>query len=571
MIVSILAKKLEDKVKQRKSGFLLVSKTLELISKATDSPIDDVKKYLLFSDIDIEIPVYHYKGGSRFEVMETSRPDGYFTGTRKALKEPLEGDEYFLADDLNKFEPLLEYDIFAYERGYHYIAIQSVGRFKTGEKVTGLTEDRARNLLKEGAIEKQPVKDKKSKAIMNNSLASYVSDYTLPQVVALILHIDLADITTTPNNSYIHNQNDYDESVYHKFENLLQSYSVAALNNKLHGVDLHTRTVIPYGGDNETHIDLEKTSISRSSLASYLNSIGYELDNLIAKQESVYGMQNEVNQVLSLTQQLRELQEQLMIEKGMQAETKEEAIEANVKILNLTAKLEDAELDSIIYSHPAHKSLLKEAKATIDQLSEENAELRANKKIESSQPKQDDKVSDQTVEKIKKMTADYEKLSLKYENLESQNKDLLNKIAQHKQDSDEELIQHWDAESRKYKSKIEELETVIKECSDVEILSQAGDWQLYNWKAMDGSQYPPELHLAIEIWKRYYKADDTEYVARFNTGKFNRIARDLNLKDGKLKNRIRSILTPLSSKKTSAGLLTTLREVDIIYNDKMPI
>src|SRR5699024_5739528 len=67
----------------------------------------------------------------------------------------------------------------------------------------------------------------------NNSLASYITEYTLPQVVALILHIDLADITTSPNNSYINNQDKYGEGVYQKFENLLQSYSVAALNNKL--------------------------------------------------------------------------------------------------------------------------------------------------------------------------------------------------------------------------------------------------------------------------------------------------------------------------------------------------
>ena len=61
-----------------------------------------------------------------------------------------------------------------------------------------------------------------------------------------------------------------------------------------------------------------------------------------------------------------------------------------------------------------------------------------------------------------------------------------------------------------------------------------------------------------------------EYTTQFNTGKFNRITKELNLKNGNLKDRIRSILTPLQSKKTSLDLLTTLRDVDVLYNDKMP-
>lgn len=199
----------------------------------------------------------------------------------------------------------------------------------------------------------------------------------------------------------------------------------------------------------------------------------------------------------------------------------------------------------------------------------EDTEIRTNEDVSTNQLKYDDEVSDQTIEKLKKMTADYEDLRLKYEELERQNKGLFDKIEQHKQDNSEELRQHWEAESIKHKSKIEELETVIKGFSDIETLSQDGDWQLYNWKSMDENQYPPELHLVIEVWKRYYKASDTEDITRFNTRKFDRITGELNLKDGKLRSRIRSILTPLNSKKTSTDLIATLRDVDILYNDKM--
>lgn len=169
----------------------------------------------------------------------------------------------------------------------------------------------------------------------NNSLASYMTEYTLPQVVALILHIDLADITTNSSNSYINDQNKYGEDSCQKFENLLQSYSVAALNNKIAGVDLHTRTVTTYGGDTETHVNLEKTSISRDKLASYLDSIGYQLDDLIAKQEPVHAQyfQNDIYQqddselVSSLQQQVVELQSKL--------DEKDKELKANSEKLDL--------------------------------------------------------------------------------------------------------------------------------------------------------------------------------------------------------------------------------------------
>ena len=150
----------------------------------------------------------------------------------------------------------------------------------------------------------------------NNSLASYMTEYTLPQAVALILHIDLADITTNSSNSYIHEQDKYNESTYTKFNNLLQSYSIAALNNKIDGADVHTRLVIPFGGGQEVHVNLEKTSISRGKLASYLTSIGYQLDDLIAKQDPVHaqysqydGFQQDDSELVSnLQQQVADLQ-----------------------------------------------------------------------------------------------------------------------------------------------------------------------------------------------------------------------------------------------------------------------
>ena len=92
---------------------------------------------------------------------------------------------------------------------------------------------------------------------------------------------------------------------------------------------------------------------------------------------------------------------------------------------------------------------------------------------------------------------------------------------------------------------------------------------LYNWQAMDKNQYPPELHLAIEIWIEYYQADVIEHISQFDAGRFNRIASKFNLSNGNLKSRIRSLLTPLESKLKSPSLIDSLKEIDIIHTDKL--
>lgn len=164
--MSILSNKVEDK----KRGFILVSEALELISKATDNKLGIVKEDLLSDDIQVSIPVYHKNNTHEFDVPDANRPEGYFTSTYKALTETLTGNEYFYIDDLENFKPLRKLDIFAYQRGYHYIAKQTVGKFKLGkslgkfklgEYVTGLSLTRAIFLLKEGAIEKRTIEQHK--------------------------------------------------------------------------------------------------------------------------------------------------------------------------------------------------------------------------------------------------------------------------------------------------------------------------------------------------------------------------------------------------------------------------
>ena len=365
------------------------------------------------------------------------------------------------------------------------------------------------------------------KQLNNNSLASYMTEYTLPQVVALILHIDLADITTNSSNSYINNQDNYDEAIYQKFENLLQSYSVAALNNKLDGMDVFTQKVNTYSGE-EDHINLEKTIISRDNLASYLDTIGYQLDDLIAKQEPVHTRHNsyqrsedEAEAVLLLRQQIEDLQAQLKA-----AESKENSL----VIESESASIELGKYQKLLMGYPlltAHQiacllsnhnpvgqdyhnddsyKLYKEMTDTaIDgrlltvfnekghiAIEEVKVWLASNDILykgfnedwlENACEEEEDilvkmnnqfndivhylrEINEKKEEDIEQLASEYEELKLECEELVKQNKDIRESLEQYKQGDNEELAQHGEDESKKYKSRIEELEDQLKKAQD---------------------------------------------------------------------------------------------------------
>lgn len=379
-----------------------------------------------------------------------------------------------------------------------------------------------------GFLESDTVSKEVASSQGNNSLASYMTEYTLPQVVAIILHIDLADITTSSNNSYIHEQSKYDESIYSKFNNLLQSYSVAALNNKIDGADVHTRLVVPYGGGQEIHANLEKTTISKDRLASYLDSIGYQLDDLIAKQEQVHiqhnsyqGSEDEAETVLLLRQQVEDLQAQL---------TAAESTENSLVIEGEPASIELGKYQKLLMGYPlltAHQiacllsnhnpvsqdyynddsyKLYKEMTDTaIDgrlltvfnekghiAIEEVKVWLASNNTIykgfnedwlENACEEEEDilvkmnnqfndivhylrEINEKKEEDIEQLASEYEELRLECEELVKQNKDIRESLEQYKQGDNEELAQHGEDESKKYKSRIEEPEDQLKKAQD---------------------------------------------------------------------------------------------------------
>lgn len=92
---------------------------------------------------------------------------------------------------------------------------------------------------------------------------------------------------------------------------------------------------------------------------------------------------------------------------------------------------------------------------------------------------------------------------------------------------------------------------------------------MYDWQNMSKYTYPPELHLAIEVWERYYQADKANETNLFNAARFNKISTDLHLQEGNLKKRIRTILTPLLSKTKSEDLIQNFKDINTIHIDKL--
>lgn len=272
--------RLKDRVSKLTRSHIVFPDLLYGLSSTNNEPLYDVIEYLINTGFDT---LNVFSLGSRCEMSPNEDPRKTIYFFLESIRAAIPQDNLdWVITDSDSFDALTTE---AEQNLMNLFSTGSLMYFKVSELLSFAPLDGFLEFLEPDTVSEE-VENTISQG--NNSLASYVAEYTLPQVVALILHIDLADITTTANNSYIHNQNDYDESFYHKFANLLQAYSVAALNNKIDGVDLHTRSVTPYKGDTETHVDLEKTSISRGDLDTYLASTGHELDDLIAEQVSIH-------------------------------------------------------------------------------------------------------------------------------------------------------------------------------------------------------------------------------------------------------------------------------------------
>lgn len=122
-------------------------------------------------------------------------------------------------------------------------------------------------------------------------------------------------------------------------------------------------------------------------------------------------------------------------------------------------------------------------------------------------------------------------------------------------------IQQLNEKLSEAKRQIDELKRRIESNDELLISSNA---KAFDWHSMNEYTYPPELHLAIEIWKELYTDDQFNIGSKFNTPKFNAITNRIGPLDKNLRKRLRTILTPINSKNSAPTLYNNLKNIKIL-------
>lgn len=221
---------------------------------------------------------------------------------------------------------------------------------------------------------------------------------------------------------------------------------------------------------------------------------------------------------------------------GQMAEMKEEGVATHVKVLNLTDKLEDLELDNMLKTHVASElnDLSKEDKKRIAELERQIAEMEANASfmmgtptVEQGEPRGSEQTISDLKKQIKQLTADHDQAQTTIAELKEQ----LN-IAN----------------------------TTLTNTKSISIA------QSFDWQNMNEHIYPPELHLALMIWQRIYWDNELKdsHITSHN-GKFEAIAKKVNLNPkSTLGKRVRMVINTAHTKKKQNELADQLQAIDQI-------
>lgn len=126
------------------------------------------------------MPVFFRDEFFKYEIDQSEdsyvNSSGEFWSTYTALTSELAGNEYFSIERLNGFEPIYKYDIFAYKRGYHYIAKKPINNFVRGEYIIGLPDEMINKLLKKGSIGKVPIEQLNSVSLVKTEFSEVEPD-----------------------------------------------------------------------------------------------------------------------------------------------------------------------------------------------------------------------------------------------------------------------------------------------------------------------------------------------------------------------------------------------------------
>lgn len=133
-----------DKIKDDHKEYILIREAIELIGKVSNTPENEVIEFLAYSEILKSLPIYCMNDSKRMYRVEQG----------KQLDDNEVLFSYFKKSELEVFEPLRKYDLFANERGYYYITKTTLGKKQVGDRIIGLSDSGIERLLDENAIEK---------------------------------------------------------------------------------------------------------------------------------------------------------------------------------------------------------------------------------------------------------------------------------------------------------------------------------------------------------------------------------------------------------------------------------
>lgn len=211
-----------DKIKDDHKEYILITEAIELIGKVSNTPENEVIEFLAYSEIMKSLPIYCMNGSKRMYKVEQG----------KQLDDNEVLFSYFKKSELEAFEPLREYDLFANERGYYYITKTTLGKKKVGDRIIGLSDSGIERLLDENAIEKVFIEQPDSDSLATiEKQKQYIADL---EIQLSKFQTAAPDVVNIPFGKRI----DFIDKNLPQSERIKQSYEIYSDNMSFHE-DMH--------------------------------------------------------------------------------------------------------------------------------------------------------------------------------------------------------------------------------------------------------------------------------------------------------------------------------------------
>ena len=211
-----------DKIKDDHKEYILIREAIELIGKVSNTPENEVIEFLAYSEIMKSLPIYCMNDSKRMYRVEQG----------KQLDDNEVLFSYFKKSELEVFEPLRKYDLFANERGYYYIAKTTLGKKQVGDRIIGLSDSGIERLLDENAIEKVFIEQPDSDSLATiEKQKQYIADL---EIQLSKFQTAAPDVVNIPFGKRI----DFINKNLPQSERIKQSYEIYSDNMSFHE-DMH--------------------------------------------------------------------------------------------------------------------------------------------------------------------------------------------------------------------------------------------------------------------------------------------------------------------------------------------